>query len=90
MAYRPKDTQERIIHRLKIARGHLDKVIRMIEEDTYCIDVMHQMQAVEKGIKETGYVLLENHLTCCVADAISRGEKDVVLEEIMQVFKKRT
>lgn len=89
MAYRPKDTHERIIHRLKIARGHLDKVITMVEDDAYCIDVMHQMQAVESGLKETGNLLLENHLRSCVADAISKGKKDEAIGEIMQVFKKK-
>ncbi len=90
MAYRPKDTQERIFHRLKIARGHLEKVIKMVEADEYCIDVMHQMQAVEKGLKETSHVLLENHLKTCVADAISKGKKDKAIAEIMQVFKKNS
>ncbi len=89
MAYRPKDTQERITHRLKIARGHLDKVIQMMADDVYCIDVMHQMQAIESGLRETGNLLLENHLKLCVADAISKGEKDKAIEEIMQVFKKK-
>ena len=88
MAYRPKDEQERILHRLKIARGHLNKVISMIEEDAYCIDVLHQMQAVEKGLKETGNVVLENHLKNCVADAIGKGKKEEAIAEIMQVFKK--
>lgn len=90
MAYRPKDIQERIVHRLKIAKGHLEKVIKMIEEDRYCIDVLHQMQAVESGLKETGNVVLENHLKSCVADAISIGEKDKVIAEIMTIFKKKT
>ena len=90
MAYRPKDTLERIIHRLKIARGHLEKVIKMIEEDTYCIDVLHQMQAVESGLKETGNVVLENHLKTCVSDAIAAGKKDEAISEIMQVFKKKS
>lgn len=88
MAYRPKNTHERITHRLKIARGHLDKVIRMMDEDTYCIDVMHQMLAVESGLKETGNLLLENHLKSCVADAIKNGKADESIAEIMQVFKK--
>lgn len=88
MAYRPKDTQERIIHRLKIAKGHLEKVILMVEDDDYCIDVLHQMNAVERGLKETGNLLLENHLKTCVADAISTGKKDEAITEIMQVFKK--
>jgi len=90
MAYRPKNTQERILHRLKIARGHLDKVIKMVEDQDYCIDIMHQMQAVESGLKETGNVLLENHLKTCVADAISKGQKDEAISEIMQVFKKKS
>lgn len=90
MAYRPKDTHERITHRLKIARGHLEKVISMMENDEYCIDVMHQMQAVESGLKETGNLLLENHLKSCVADAISKGHKDEAITEIMQVFRKNT
>lgn len=86
--YRADDTQKRILHRLKISRGHLEKVIKMIEDDEYCIDVLHQLQAVESGLKETGNVVLENHLKGCVADAIGRGEKDEAIGEIMQVFKK--
>ncbi len=89
MAYRPKDTHERITHRLKIARGHLDKVISMMEENSYCIDVMHQMQAIESGLKETGNLLLENHLKTCVADAIKTGKTNESISEIMQVFKKK-
>ena len=89
MAYRPKDTQERILHRLKIAKGHLEKVIKMVEGDEYCIDVMHQIQAVESGLKETGNVVLEYHLKSCVADAISKGKKDEAIAEVMEVFKRR-
>ena len=89
MAYRPRDTQERILHRLKIAKGHLEKIIKMVEDDVYCIDILHQMQAVESGLKETGNVLLENHLKTCVADAIGRGRKKEAIEEIMQVFRKK-
>ncbi len=88
MAYRPKDTQERILHRLKITRGHLDKVIKMIEEDTYCIDILHQSQAVQAGLKQTDNLILENHLKSCVAAAIGKGKKDEVISEIMQLFKK--
>ena len=88
MAYRPKNTQERILHRLKIARGHLDKVITMVEQDTYCIDILHQSQAVQAGLKETNSLILETHLKGCVADSIQKGKKDEAISEIMQVFKK--
>lgn len=89
MAYRPKDTHERITHRLKIARGHLDKVIKMMDQDAYCIDIMHQIQAVESGLKETGNLLLENHLKGCVSEAIVQGKAEESIAEIMQVFKKQ-
>ncbi|OGK33156.1 hypothetical protein A3E10_01135 [Candidatus Roizmanbacteria bacterium RIFCSPHIGHO2_12_FULL_37_23] len=90
MAYKPKDTKERILHRLKIANGHLKKVINMIENDHYCIEVLHQSQAVQQAIKETDNLILENHLKTCVADAIAKGKKNEAISEIMQVFKKNT
>ena len=89
MAYRPKDTEERILHRLKIAKGHLEKVIRMIEEDAYCIDVLMQSQAVQAGLKETDNLILENHLKTCAADAIRQGKEEEAIAEVMQVFRKR-
>ena len=88
MAYRPKNTQERILHRLKISKGHLEKVIRMVEDDTYCIDVIHQTQAIQKALKEIDNLTLENHLKSCVSDAIKNGKKDEAIAEVMNVFKK--
>lgn len=88
MAYRPKDTEERILHRLKIAKGHLEKIIKMVEEDCYCIDVLHQSQAVQKALKETDNVMLENHLKTCAIDAIGKGRRNEAIQEVMEVFKK--
>jgi len=87
--YRPKDTQERILHRLKIARGHLEKVILMVEEDKYCIDVLHQSQAVEQAIRETDNLILENHLKTCASDAIREGREEEAIAEVMKVFKRK-
>ncbi|MDA1316619.1 MAG: metal-sensitive transcriptional regulator [bacterium] len=88
MAYRPKDTKERLLHRLKIAHGHLNKVISMVEQDEYCIDVIHQSQAIQKALKEVNNLILENHLKGCVVDAIKNGKKDEVIVEVMNIFKK--
>jgi DNA-binding FrmR family transcriptional regulator len=90
MAYRPKDTQERIQHRLKISKGHLEKVMLMVEKDEYCIDILHQLQAVEEGLKNTGNLILENHLKTCTADAIKRGDSETAINEVMEIFKKKT
>ena len=90
MAYRPKDVKERIIHRLKIAQGHLKKVQQMVEDDVYCIDVLHQSQAVQKALKEIDNILLENHLNCCVTNAIKAGREKEAVTEVMNIFKKTT
>lgn len=89
MAYRPKDLKERILHRLKIAQGHLKKVSEMVDQDEYCIDVLHQSQAVQKAIKGTDNLILENHLKTCASEAIAKGKKDEAIAEVMQVFKKK-
>ncbi len=89
MSYRPKDTQERILHRLKIAKGHLEKVINMAEKDEYCIDVLHQSQAVQSALKETDVIILENHLQTCVSDSIKKGNQEEVIREIIEVFRKK-
>ncbi len=88
MTYRPKDTNERIIHRLKIARGHLEKVIAMVEKDDYCIDILTQSQAVQGALKETDNLILQNHLEGCVVNDIKDGKTTETIEEIMKVFKK--
>ncbi len=88
MSYQPKTTKDRILHRLKIARGQFSKVISQVESDTYCIDVIHQSQAIQSALKEIDNLILENHLKTCVADAVSSGHKDQAVREVMQVFKK--
>lgn len=88
MTYRQKGIQDRILHRLKIAKGHLEKIIKMVEKGEYCIDVLHQSQAVQKALKETDNVMLENHLKTCASDAIGKGRKKEAISEIMQVFRR--
>ncbi len=89
MTYRPKDTQERILHRFKIASGHLKKVLNMMENHEYCINIIHQSQAVQRALQEADDLILENHLKTCAADAIRGGRQDEAVQEVMNVFKKR-
>ena len=77
------------LHRLKIARGHLDKVIDMVEKDSYCIDVVHQSIAVQSALKKVDELILENHLKTCVADEIRKGDAENAIKEVMEVLKKK-
>lgn len=86
--YRPKDTEERILHRLKISQGHLKKVIKMVENDEYCIDVIHQSQAVQRALNEADSLILENHLKTCAAEAIKNGKDKEAISELINIFKR--
>lgn len=77
------------LHRLRIARGHMDKIISMVEQGAYCIDIVHQSIAVQAALKKIDEVILENHIKSCVADSILEGNSDTVIEEVMRVIKKK-
>ena len=74
---------------MKIARGHLDKVITMMEAGHYCIDVIHQSLAVQAALRSTDQEILKNHMVTCVADEIRKGNADEAVEEILKVMKKQ-
>ncbi|MBP9798054.1 metal-sensitive transcriptional regulator [Candidatus Woesebacteria bacterium] len=89
MTFKPKDTKERIVHRLKIAQGHVKKIMTMVEGDAYCIDILHQSYAVQKALKEVDSVILENHLQTCTSEAIRDGRSEEAITEVMKIFKKK-
>jgi len=78
------------LRRLKTIEGHLKGIIRMVEDDTYCIDVIRQIQAVDAALNKVSTQILENHLNSCVIDAIESNnpkEREKVLKEITEVFE---
>ena len=84
-----KAIKDSILHRLQIARGHLAKVISLVEEDAYCPEIIHQSQAVQAALSETDKIVLENHLKTCVADQIRQGKTNEVIDEVMKVLEGR-
>lgn len=81
---------ETTLRRLKTIEGHLRGVIRMVEQDAYCIDVIRQIQAVDAALNKVNTQILENHLNSCVITAITGNnvrEREKVLKEIAEVFE---
>jgi len=79
-----------VLRRLKTIEGHLKGIVRMVEEDAYCIDVIRQIQAVEAALNKVSAQILEEHLNSCVITAIrgdSEKERERVLKEIAEVFE---
>lgn len=69
--------------RLRTARGHLDAVVRMVDDDRYCIDVLHQLSAVQGSLESAKRDIIEAHLQSCVPEAVADGRMDDIVEELM-------
>ena len=81
--------QDNTLQRLRTIEGHVRGVVRMVEDDAYCIDVIRQLQAVQAAINKVSENILENHLNSCVITAIKgedTHERERVLKEISDVF----
>lgn len=81
--------QKNILHRLQIARGHLDKVIAMHQKGEYCVDIVHQSLAVQAALKKADEAILKNHLETCVADSIKKGNSRKAIAEVMEILEKK-
>jgi len=87
------DTNQDHLRRLKTVEGHIRGVQRMIEEDSYCIDTIRQIHAIQSALNKISLNILDNHLGSCLISAV-RGddpqEQDRVLQEIIDVFEAAT
>ena len=67
------DKKDAIQKRLRRIEGQVRGLQRMVDEDTYCIDVLDQIAAATKALQAVAIELLDGHLSHCVADALSAG-----------------
>ncbi len=79
-----------LLNRARSIQGHMGAVVRMLEEDAYCVDIIRQTQAVQKAIDKLNALILEKHLNECVTTAIRSNkpaERERVIGELMDVFE---
>jgi DNA-binding FrmR family transcriptional regulator len=75
--------------RLKRIAGQVAGIQRMLEEDRYCVDVLHQIAAVRAALDQVGKIVLGAHVETCVADAFASGnarERRRKTDELLEVF----
>lgn len=82
------DSRKSPAHRLKIAAGQLQKTVSMLEGGAYCIDTIHQLQAVREALRKAEQEILHDHLNTCVVDQIKQGKSSEVIAEVMKVVTK--
>lgn len=75
------------LNRLKTVRGHMDAVIRMVEEERYCPDIMKQVSALEGSLEGVNRILLQNHIETCVVEHVKEGRSEQVVDELMETIR---
>ena len=87
MKYMNDKSKAKIIRRLKLIEGQVRGLQKLIENDTYCIDVITQTSAVKQGLSNIEDLLLENHLGHCVVHQMQSGQINKAKEEVIKVYK---
>ncbi len=79
------------VHRLRRIEGQVRGLAQMLEDDRYCIDILHQLQAVKAALGKVESRVLKDHAACCVAEAIDSGdpsEQRAKFGELVDLFEK--
>ncbi len=83
-----KANQAQVLRLLKTARGQLDGIIKMVEEDRYCMDISTQVMATQSLLGKVNRQILHAHIQGCVQEAFEQGTQKEKLEEIEAVLDK--
>ena len=80
--------KEQVTRSIKIARGQLDGILRMIEEDRYCVDISNQLLATQALLKRVNQQIIQAHIRGCVREGLHTEEPNPKLEEALQLLEK--
>ncbi len=82
-----KDIKLKAIRRLKIIEGQVRGLQKMVEDDSYCVNIITQASAIIEAISGVESLVLENHLLQHVVEQMKNGKEDRAVEEILKVYK---
>ena len=83
-----KADHEQVCRLLKTARGQIDGILKMVEEDRYCLDVSAQLMATQSILKKANRMVLRAHMDCCVRQAVESGDPKSKLDELTALLDK--
>lgn len=81
------DIKKKVIRRVKIVQGQLKGLVHMIENETYCVDVITQSSAIKEALSGIENLMLENHLVTHVLHQMNTGHEKKVVDEMLKVYK---
>lgn len=81
------ENKKSILNRLKTVHGHLAGIVRMVEDEAYCVDIMKQISAVQASLERANRLVLKNHLETCFSDAVKAGRGPAAVAELVDAVK---
>lgn len=79
--------KKRAAHRAKIIRGQMEGLIKAIEKEIYCTDILEQSLSIQRSLKSLDAFILENHLRSHVKHQMShKGEEEKAVKELIKVY----
>lgn len=84
----PDGINDDALKRLRRAEGQVRGVIRMVEDETYCVDILTQISAARSALRKAGLSILKRHVESCVSNAVRSGEDEgeALIDELMMVL----
>ena len=85
------EQKEDVLRRLSRIEGQVKGLRRLVEEETYCVDVLTQISSVHEALRGVGKVIMRDHLKHCVTDALRAGDEakaERTYQELMDVIYK--
>lgn len=80
------ETKNDIVRRVKTARGHLEGVLGMIEDDASCIDLLMQLSAIRSALSQTNHLIVQHHLDHCFMELVRSGDEKSAVVELMSTL----
>ena len=80
--------KQKVSRLLKTARGQIDGILKMVEENRYCVDISNQIMAAQSVLKKANGEVLKAHLDHCVKEAITENDAAEKLQEIEKIIEK--
>ncbi|QGU95992.1 metal-sensing transcriptional repressor [Clostridium bovifaecis] len=80
--------KEKALNSLKTAKGQIEGIIKMIEEERYCVDISNQIIAAQALLKKANILILKQHIHHCVKDAVRQDSGEEKIDEIISILEK--
>ena len=82
------DESKKALQSLKTARGQIEGIIKMIEDDWYCIDISNQILAAQSLLKKANMTILKQHMEHCVKEACQEDKANEKIDEAISILEK--